>query len=96
MSPGARRTFDERDLVALRADQRSESAVGISNAVACFRRGLVATDGSLARQVVHHGFERRTRWQCGARVIEMENVGHTGRIRSELLHVERHGHDGLL
>ena len=92
--PAARGAFHERDLVPARADQGGDGVVDIGNATLRLGRSLVAADGGLARQVAHHRVEDRTRRQRSARVVEVKNIGHTGRIRSEQRHVERH--DGLL
>jgi len=50
----------------------------------------------LARQLVDHHVEDRTRRQGSARVIEVQNVGDAGRVRSEQRHVERHVLNGRL
>src|SRR5216117_1617954 len=92
--PRARGVFHDRDLVRARTDQRGDSVVDIREAIGRFGRSLVAADGGLARQVARHRVEDGTRGQGSARVVEVENVGHTGRVRSEQRHVERH--DGLL
>ena len=102
--PGARGVLHDRDLVRARTDQRGDGVVDIRDAIGRFGRRLVAADGSLSRQVARHRVEDRSRRQGRARVVEVENVGHTGRVRSEQRHVERHlldaigsdTHDGLL
>jgi hypothetical protein len=75
--------FHERNLVALRADQRGDGIVEIGDATLCFGRSLVAADGSLARRVARHRVEDQTRRQRSARVIEVQNIGHTGGVRCE-------------
>jgi hypothetical protein len=56
--------------------------VDISDAVGRLGRSLIA-DRSLARHVARDRVENRTRRQGSTRVVEVENVGHTGRVRSE-------------
>ncbi|MGC1299042.1 MAG: hypothetical protein WA869_28795, partial [Alloacidobacterium sp.] len=73
----------------LRAHQGGDAVVYIGDATLCFGRSLVIADGGLARQVAHHRLYDRTRRQRSARIVEVEGVGHTGRFRSELRHVER-------
>ena len=66
--PAARGAFDERDLVVLRADQRRDGVVDIRDATLRFGRSLVAADGGLVRQMVHHCVEDRPRRQRNTRV----------------------------
>ena len=42
-----------------------------------------------ALDAAHHRLYDRTRRKGSARIVEVEDVGHTGRVRSELRHVER-------
>jgi hypothetical protein len=102
--PGARGALDERDLVALRADQRGDGVVEIGNATLRFGGRLIAADRGLALEVARHRVEDRARRQGGAGVVEVQDVVHAGRVRSEQRHVERHLlarvasdiHDGFL
>jgi hypothetical protein len=87
--PGARGVFHDRDLVRARADQGSDGVVGIFDAIGRFGRGLVAADGGLARQVAHDRIEDWARRQGGAGIVEVEDLGHARRVRSEHRHVER-------
>jgi hypothetical protein len=93
--PGARRAFHERDLVRALADQRGDGVVDIGDATLCCGRSLVAADGGLAGQVAHDRVEDRTRRQGSTRVVEVKNIGHTGRVSSEQWHVEGHRLDAI-
>ncbi len=92
--PGARGVLHDRDLVRARPDQRGDGVVNVREAIGRFGGRLVAADGGLAGQVARHRVEDRTGRQGSARVVEVENVAHPGRVRSEQRDVERH--DGLL
>jgi hypothetical protein len=74
----------------VRADQGGDGVVDIGDAIGRFGRSLVTADGGLARQVARHRFDDRARRQGGARVVEVEHVGNTGRVRSEQRHVDGH------
>lgn len=78
--PGARGAFHERDFVALRADQGGDGVVEIHAAFGGLDHRFDAADGGLSRQVVHHGVEHRTRRQCSARVVEVQDVGDAGGV----------------
>jgi hypothetical protein len=82
--------FHERDLAPVRADQGGDGVVDIGDAIGRFGRRLIAPDGGLARQVARHRVDDRARRQGSARVVEVENIGHTGRVRSEQRHVDGH------
>ena len=69
--PRARRVLDDRDLVALRADQPRDGVVGVLDAVVALRRRLVAADLGLAPQVLDHRVEHGRGRQRGAGVVEV-------------------------
>ena len=88
--PGTRGTFDKRDLMALGADQPGDSVVEIGDASLGLDHRLHAADLGLARQMPGHRVEHDTRRQRHARIVEVEHVLHTGRLRPQRRHVERH------
>ena len=90
--PAARGVFDDRDLVGTRTDQRGDGVVGVRDAIGRFGSRFVAADGGLACEMARDRIEDGARRQGSARVVEMDDVGHTGRVRSERRHVERHNH----
>ena len=57
--PRPRRVLDDRDLVAVGTDQRSDRVVAVLQAVGPFRRRLVAADLGLAAEMVDDARRRR-------------------------------------
>ena len=88
--PRARGVLDDRDLVALRADQRGDRVVAVLDAVAPLRRRLVAADLRLAPQVLDDRVEHARGRQRGAGVVEVGDVLDARRLGARACDVERH------
>ena len=89
--PRARGVLDDRDLVALGADQPRDRVVGVLGAVLALGGRLVAADLRLAAQVLDDGVEHRRGRQRGAGVVEVGDGLGARRVRAGPGDVDAHG-----
>ena len=78
--PRARGVLDDRDLVALAADQPRDRVVAVLDAVLALGLRLVAADRRLAAQVLDHRLEHRLGRERGAGVVEVGDLLDAGRV----------------
>jgi hypothetical protein len=88
--PGHRGVLDQRDLLTLAVDQAGDRIVdGLAAVVGGVGR-LIAADGGFPLEMADLRLEHRRRHQCGAGVVEMQDLRRARSVAAGARKIDRH------